>query len=165
MCVCMCVWEALRRFSFLLLHHATFTVHGNGYCGLWGLDGWHNQRSLHGQHTLRRQGWGDLLNISCSGEPVGRQWSNNQALCLRKYYSRYKKRQTFSLTLLHEAPLIGVKSAPGWQQSPAKLKSSARRGMSAGRWKLLLLLLFRAWNSAISSSQPSTGWTNQKEKK
>lgn len=32
--VCTCVREALRRFSFLLLHHATFTVHGNGYCGL-----------------------------------------------------------------------------------------------------------------------------------
>ena len=65
--MCVYVEDSVLLFC-LLLHHATFVVHVDRYCGLGVLDGLFDQRSFNGQQPLRRQGGGHLLNISVRGE-------------------------------------------------------------------------------------------------
>ena len=167
-CVCVCVCLCRRRhtaFPLLLLRHAALVVHVDRYRGLWGLEGRHLQRSLHGQEPFRREAGGHLLDVGCRGEAGGGTcWI--QIIRFKKIFLKKASQQLLTEVSHPRWGKIrsGRRCGPWMAAEPCEFKENlGRGGMNAGRWRLLLLL-FRAWNLAISSSQPSPGRPNPKLK-
>lgn len=77
-------WKEMVPIFFLLLRHTAFAFDIDRYCGFWVLDGWFDQRSLHGQHAFRRKGRVHLLNISWRGEAAREEYDTIRSEIRRK---------------------------------------------------------------------------------